>query len=86
MNSKMRKYQGIIISDLDGTLLNSEKSISCKDIVTLELSGDQGFLRIIATGRSLYSVQKVLPHYVPVDYIVFSCGAGVFDWKNKRLL
>ncbi|MFC2113728.1 HAD-IIB family hydrolase [Bacteroidota bacterium] len=82
----MTIYKGVVITDLDGTLLNSEKGISPKDIVTLELLGDQKYVRIIATGRSLYSVRKVLPLYVPVDYIIFSSGAGILDWQTNQVI
>ena len=37
-------------------------------------------VRVVATGRSLYSAQQVLSPSAPLDYLVFSSGAGIVDW------
>ncbi|MBL6963855.1 MAG: HAD-IIB family hydrolase [Bacteroidetes bacterium] len=78
--------KGIVATDLDGTLLSSKAIISEKDISTLNSLKTQGFIRIIATGRSVYSIERILPLNTPIDYVVFSTGAGVYDWKRKRVL
>lgn len=48
--------------------------------------GRDGWLRAIATGRSLYSFSLVAGERFPVDYIVFSSGAGIYDLHRNRLL
>ena len=48
--------------------------------------GRRGRLRVIATGRNLFSARKVLPPDFPVDYVLFSSGAGIMDWPAQRLL
>lgn len=50
-----------------------------------ELEHDK-ILRIIATGRSYFSLQKVLSADFPVDYVILSSGAGIMDWPLKRLI
>lgn len=76
----------MVVSDLDGTLLSSARLISPNNLATLEELGRKGIVRVIATGRSLYSFQKVIPRHFPIDYLVFSSGAGVFDWTTQELL
>jgi Cof subfamily protein (haloacid dehalogenase superfamily) len=76
----------MIVTDLDGTLLNSDGRISDTDLRTLEKLGDEGYCRVIATGRSLYSIRKTLSNDLPVDYLVFSSGSGISEWKSDRLM
>lgn len=80
------KFSRMVITDLDGTLLRSDRTVSPTDFATLEELGRQQILRVIATGRSLYSAKKVLSEDFPLDYLVFSSGAGILDWPTKRLL
>jgi HAD superfamily hydrolase (TIGR01484 family) len=77
---------GIVVSDLDGTLLHAGSSVSRTDLDTLRVLGEKGIIRTIATGRSLYSARPVLPDDFPLDYLIFSSGAGIVDWKHKHLL
>ncbi len=76
----------MIITDLDGTLLRDDKTVSEDDYRTLLRFGEQSVLRVVATGRNLYSVSKVLPDTFPIDYLVFSTGAGIVEWKTKRII
>lgn len=75
-----------IISDLDGTLLPKGESISTETMKAFERAGANGCLRIIATGRNLYSALKVLPPHFPIDYLVFSSGAGILRWADQKML
>ena len=76
----------VIATDLDGTLLPHGGQFHANDLDALIRLGEQGIVRIIATGRSLWSAQKVLHDDFPIDYLVFSSGAGIYCWKEKRLL
>ncbi len=76
----------MVVSDLDGTLLFREHGVSQSDIQTLRALGEQGIPRLIATGRAWWGVQRVLPSDFPIDYLVFSSGAGIVDWKSGKLL
>ena len=76
----------MVISDLDGTLLNNNKEISSSDIDTLKKLGERQITRVIATGRNLYSALKVLKPETPIDFLIFSSGAGILNWKNKELM
>ena len=76
----------MVVTDLDGTLLNSTGAVSTTDLHTLEKLGRKGVVRAIATGRSPFSYTQVLPDDFPVDYLIFSSGAGVLDLSTKELL
>ncbi|MCW8892408.1 MAG: Cof-type HAD-IIB family hydrolase [Deltaproteobacteria bacterium] len=80
MNIKM------VVTDLDGTLAKSDSSICTVEIETLEKLGELGVCRVIATGRSLFSARKVLTADFPIDYLVFSTGAGILNWKSQEIL
>lgn len=80
------KMTYIISFDIDGTLLNDAKKVSAIDLNTLHKLKKQNILRIAATGRNYYSIQKVLNVDFPVDYIVFSSGAGIMNWATKKVI
>jgi len=83
---KYKKMLKLVATDLDGTFLMNDKSISKENLDVLELLGEKGILRVVATGRNLIKTQEVIANHIPFDYIVFSSGAGVYDCKNKKLL
>lgn len=72
--------------DLDGTLHCSEAGFHPQDLQTLEGLSAQGILRVIVTGRSLYAARKLLTVDFPIDYLIFSSGAGVLNWRSQQLL
>ena len=76
----------LVATDLDGTFLKNDKSISKENIDTLHSLGEKGILRVIATGRNLKKTLEVISPEVPFDYIVFSSGAGVYDRRHDKLL
>ncbi|MEA3443234.1 MAG: HAD family hydrolase [Bacteroidota bacterium] len=76
----------IIFTDLDGTFLNSNNEWSEADFQSLISLKKKNIVRVVATGRSLYSVHKVLAPDFPIDYLIFSSGAGIMDWQHKKIL
>lgn len=83
---KSRKQRAMVVTDLDGTLLRSDGMISKTDFEALSELGKKDIARVIATGRSLFSLKKVLPAGFPADYIIFSTGAGISNYPLNRLL
>lgn len=75
-----------IITDLDGTILPSGGTISPQTLHALQTVGNHSIVRIVATGRTLFAARKFLPDDFPIDYLVFSSGAGIMEWKNKKIL
>jgi Cof subfamily protein (haloacid dehalogenase superfamily) len=76
----------LIATDLDGTLLKTDRTISEKDWQTLHRLESSNIVRVAATGRSLFKVRQVLTLNAPFDYLVFSSGAGIYDWSKQQLL
>ncbi len=77
---------GIFITDFDGTLRTSSGSIAEEDLETLRTLGESGYIRAVATGRSLYSLRKSVNETLPIDYVIFSSGAGVLDFRNQKIV
>jgi hydroxymethylpyrimidine pyrophosphatase-like HAD family hydrolase len=78
--------RGMVVTDLDGTLFQSDRRISARNLRTLEELGRLQVVRVVATGRNLYSARKLLDAAFPLDYLIFSSGAGIMDWRSQRLL
>jgi len=76
----------IVFTDLDGTLLDTERTVSAGNLQSLVRLGERGIVRVIATGRSLYSFSRVIAPPFPVDYLIFSSGAGILDLRSSQLL
>lgn len=76
----------MVITDLDGTLLNPQHQISDNDLKSLKLLGENKICRVVATGRTLYSARKVLTPDFPIEYLIFSTGAGIINWKSQDII
>jgi Cof subfamily protein (haloacid dehalogenase superfamily) len=76
----------ICVTDLDGTLMHSAGIISSANLQALIELGQRGITRVLATGRSLYSLKNVIPHDSPFDYVIFATGAGILNWHTKELI
>ncbi len=75
-----------VFTDLDGSLRHNELGIHTHDHSSLLRLGELGVARIIATGRSLFSARKALSPDFPIDYLIFSSGAGILNWQTQELL
>jgi Cof subfamily protein (haloacid dehalogenase superfamily) len=92
-NCSENKGRGLFITDIDGTLLNDAKRISSQDLDALSGMQRAGIAVALATGRSNNSLVKLVEKLVrckpavclPVDYIIFSTGAGVMDYASGRI-
>lgn len=74
----------LVATDLDGTFLRNDRTISAQNIEALTKLGDKKIVRVAATGRNLEKVKQVLNNHTPFDFVVFSSGAGVYNWKEKE--
>ena len=57
-----------------------------RDVTLLHELGERGVVRAIATGRALATARKVIDSKFPIDYLIFSSGAGILDWRSQGLL
>jgi Cof subfamily protein (haloacid dehalogenase superfamily) len=77
---------GLFVCDFDGTLLCSDRSFSNADLEALRQLDAFGIVRVIATGRSIYSLNTVSISELPVDFIIFSSGAGVTRHPGGQII
>jgi hydroxymethylpyrimidine pyrophosphatase-like HAD family hydrolase len=77
---------GLFVTDLDGTLLRSDRTFAAADLAALRRLGECGVVRVLATGRSLFSFDKVRIPDLPLDYLVFSTGAGLAELPSGRIV
>jgi Cof subfamily protein (haloacid dehalogenase superfamily) len=76
----------LFVCDFDGTLLRSDRSFSDADLDVLKRLGELGIIRVVATGRSIYSLNTVDISELPVDFIIFSSGAGIIQHPGGRII
>ena len=72
----------MIVLDLDGTLLNSEKKVSEISKKYLKKLKDLGYIIVIASGRIYESVNNALDGFEYVNYIITDTGASCYDVRN----
>lgn len=78
--------QRVVFTDLDGTLLGPDQTLSTTDRSTLQRLGASGIARVVVTGRSLLSCDRVIDSDFPIDFLVTSSGAGIFYHQPRRLM
>jgi hypothetical protein len=76
----------ILFTDLDGTLLKNDSTLSCQNKKALNLLSEENIKTVIATGRNLHSAIKVLPNDLKIDYLMFSSGCGIMNWKSGKII
>jgi len=73
----------LIVMDLDGTLLHSDKTISAHTSDVLRRCQEKGILTAFATARSEYEVERILEMFRPD--IVISGGGSMVRCGDKTL-
>ena len=81
----MMDYKAMVIMDLDGTILPRNGEIDERDLEVIDMLEKEKVCRVIATGRSVFSFIRALGNDFPIDYLIFSSGAGILNWKTKEL-
>ncbi|MBR4719150.1 MAG: Cof-type HAD-IIB family hydrolase [Lachnospiraceae bacterium] len=79
----------ILFTDLDGTLLNSEKNISPEDLEAIKQLTISGHKFVISTGRPLQSAVLISERYGWNDdgYYISSYNGGlIYDCGNKQTI
>ncbi len=78
----MGKFDGLLLlTDLDGTLLTSHRSISPENLAALRYFMEQGGRFSIATGRSKPGMEHFLEHLTINAPAVIYNGAVVYDFE-----
>ncbi len=84
----------MFITDLDGTLLTDDHRVTSWDLETLASLQSKNIVTTIATGRSLYSFNKIMAELgflgtgssLAIDFVIFSTGAGIMDFPSGNIL
>jgi hypothetical protein len=79
------RYRGIFVTDLDGTLLRDGR-ITEGDLRAFRSLGDQGIMRVVATGRSLHSAKACLADDFPAEYLILSTGNQIVEWSTQKVM
>lgn len=82
---KGRKYK-IVVSDLDGTFLMPDQSVSSENTDAILKMHAHGVEFVPATGRSLNEIPRELIESPAVRYIITSDGAAVYDVNQKKMI
>lgn len=84
MKRKFEEYT--LVSDMDGTLLNSEGKLSDENIKAIKYFVDNGGKFTVATGRMLPSAGRFLDKlYINLPIILYN-GSKIYDYKNNRVI
>lgn len=83
----MGKFDGILIcTDLDDTLLTTDKRVSAENMQAIDYFMSEGGMFTFATGRIPYGAKLMLRYITPnVPMICFN-GAGLYDFDSDKLL
>ena len=85
----MKSDTKILFTDLDGTLLTSDKKISSTNMDAIKRMTDAGHKFVVATGRPLLSAYKLCEQYGFVQsgfYIIASNGGVLYDCSEGRVI
>lgn len=81
----MKKFDGILIcTDLDGTLLRTDKSISKENLEAIEYFKAEGGLFTFITGRMPFNAFDICELIKPNAPIGCINGGGIFDYYTKK--
>ena len=76
----------IILSDMDGTLLNSKKEISDTDRAAIEKFTQLGGKFTVATGRTLQSFEQYRNMLdLPMPVVMYN-GGGIYDYTKSKMV
>lgn len=83
----MGKFDGILIcTDLDGTLLRKDKSVSKENIEAIKYFKENGGYFTFITGRMPYTSAKIYETVKPNAPIGCVNGGGIFDFAKNEYL
>ena len=79
----MTEYR-IVASDLDGTLLASDGSVSAENREAIKRLSEKGVYVVPCTGRTLYELNPEIRNNPYIRYIIHSDGSVIYDKENDR--
>ena len=85
----MRQNYRLLVLDLDGTLTNSKKEISPRNLRTLLRLQQSGVRLVLASGRPTYGIAPLAEQLQMKEhngYILSYNGGEIIDWNTGELL
>lgn len=83
----MKNFEGLLlVTDLDGTLLKNDKSISKENLEAIEYFKANGGKFTFITGRLPVGSKRIYNIVKPNAPIGCINGGGIYDWENEKLL
>lgn len=76
------KTQKIIATDLDGTLLKSDTTVSSENLCAIKRLSKKGIKTVVLTGRTFYEIPYELRSCDEIEYFIYSNGAGIQSSKK----
>lgn len=82
-----KRFDGwVLISDMDDTLINSNREISKNNIEAIKKFQSLGGKFTIATGRTMESAYRYIKD-LPVDLpVILYNGTKIYDFKNNKII
>lgn len=74
----------MIVTDLDGTLLNSANTVSDKNIQAFRKAIEMGIVPVVATGRIDREALFFAETIGATDYLISGSGGVIKDYKNNK--
>jgi len=75
----------LFVTDLDGTLLNSDHKLSEYSMHAIKTAMDKGIPVCIATGRSYSDILEIIKDLEVKPYIISSNGASVYNTDGHKM-
>lgn len=75
----------LFVTDLDGTLLNSDHKLSAYSMNAIKTAMDKGIPICIATGRSYNDILEIISELDVKPYIISSNGASVYNTNGEKM-
>ena len=76
----------MLVFDLDGTLLDNDRNMISENIDYLNKLKNNGYITVIATGRTIPSAYNRLKNINCVNYIISDTGAKIYDLDKKEII
>ncbi|GAA0078470.1 Cof-type HAD-IIB family hydrolase [Clostridium sp. CTA-5] len=79
-------YGYLLVSDMDGTLLNDSGKLSDQNRMAIEYFINKGGNFTLATGRTIASAGKFLEEIKVTLPVILYNGTKIYDYKNKKVI
>lgn len=76
----------LVAADMDGTLLNGQRKITDRTINVIQKAMEKGVFFVPATGRAVNALPPELKSMKQLRYGIFSNGATVYDFHEKKVV